>query len=63
MREKEQWKVYKEVGVKVEEVVEEMEVEVMVVKLGVVAVLMVEMMEWMVEAGMEEVLRIIAVSC
>ena len=43
---------------KVEEVKEEMEVEVewMVVQLGVVVVLMVE-------AGREEVLRIIAVSC
>ena len=56
-----------EIGVKVEEVKEEMkvevEVEVMVVKLGVVVVLVVEVMVWMVEAGMEEVLGIIAVSC
>ena len=46
-----------EIGVKGVEVKEEMEVEVevMVVKMGVVVVLMVE-------AGREEVLRIIAVS-
>ena len=51
-----------EIGVKVEEVEEEMEVEVMVMKLGVVVVLVVEVMVWMVEAGMEEVLRIVVVS-
>ena len=45
-------------GVKVEEVV-----ELMVVKLGVVVVLVVEVMVWMVEAGMEEVHGIVAVSC
>ena len=48
---------------KVEEVVEEMEVEVIVVKLGVVVVQMVEVMVLTVEVGMEEVLRIVAVSC
>ena len=46
-----------------EEVKEEMEVEVMVVKLGVVVVLVVEVMVWMVEAGMEVVLEILTVSC
>ena len=46
-----------------EEVKEEMEVELMVVKLGVVVVLMVEVMVLMVEAGREEVLGIVAVSC
>ena len=51
-----------EIGVKVEEEME-VEVEVMVVKLGVVVVLVVEVMVWMVEAGIEEVLRIVAVSC
>ena len=52
-------------GVKAEEVKEEKEVEVelMVVKLGVVVVLIVEVRVWMVEARMEEVLRIVAVSC
>ena len=39
------------------------EMEVMVVKLGVVVVLVVEVMVWMVEAGREEVLEIVAVSC
>ena len=54
-----------EIGVKGVEVKEEMEVEVelMVVKLGVVVVLMVEGMVLMVEAGREEVLGIVAVSC
>ena len=54
-------------GVKVGEWKEEVEVVVevewMVVKWEVVEVLMVEMMVWMVEAGMEEVLGILAVSC
>ena len=45
------------------EVVEVLEVEVMVVKLGVVVLLVVEVMVWMVEAGMEEMLGIVAVSC
>ena len=45
------------------EVVEVLEVEVMVVKMGVVVVLMVEGMVLMVEAGREEVLKIVAVSC
>ena len=40
-----------------------MEVEWMVVKWEVVEVLMVEMMILMVEAGREEVLGIVAVSC
>ena len=44
----------------VKEVKEEMEVEV---ELMVVEVLMVEVMVLTVEAGMEEVLRIVAVSC
>ena len=52
-----------EIGVKVEEVKEEMEVEVevMVVKLGVVVVLVVEVMVLTVEAGMKEVLGIVTV--
>ena len=52
-------------GVKVDELKEEVEVEVkwMVVKWEVVKVLMVEMMVWMVEAEMEEVLGILVVSC
>ena len=50
-------------GVKVDKLKEEVEVELMAVKREVVEVLMVEMMVWMVEAGMEEVLRILAVSC
>ena len=49
--------------VEVWEVVEVLEVEVMVVKLGVVVVQMVEVMVLTVEAGMEEVFRMIAVSC
>ena len=54
-----------EIGVKVEEVKEEMEVEVevTVVKLGVVVVLMMEVMVLTVEAGREEVLEIVARSC
>ena len=48
-----------------EEGKEEMEVEVgvVVMKLGVVVVLVVEVMVVTVEAGMEEVLEIIAISC
>ena len=51
-------KQWDEVGVKVEDVVEgmEVEVEVMVVKMGVVVVLMVEVMVLMEVAVMEEVL-------
>ena len=41
----------------------EVEVELMVGKLVVVVVWMVEVMVWMVEAGREEVLGIVAVSC
>ena len=47
-------------GVKVDELKEEVEVEWMEVKWEVVEVLM---MVWMVEAGMEEVLVILVVSC
>ena len=46
-----------------EEVKEEMEVEVVVVKLGVVVVLVVEEMVVTVEVGKEEVLGILDVSC